>query len=369
MADQPVEVILISDNADEPRRLADLLNSAEPGHFHCTPIAPLESLAETALDAHGVALASFSPLPSLEQTQSLRRVAVALPLVVLAEADDPGVSPLLRQLNLPAVLPRQDGRWLPHALRWAMERRRLEERLDHAQGMQALGHLSRGLAHEFNNQLTGIIGYVDLLQQGPATADILEMCLPEITRASQRLAFLTQELRLFGRRQAQPRLFDLNEVVRDLAPTLTRRLKPAIELRLELAEDPCRLRCDPSSLETIVRQLVLNSQEAIDDQGHILLRTEIHQLEAEHMDPDFPGASGSYVVLQVSDSGHGMEQAVQQEIFTPYFTTKEPGSGVGLGLTLVQSIVRQLSGHLRVTSRPGAGTTVMLYLPAPTGLR
>ncbi|HEX6132631.1 MAG TPA: PAS domain S-box protein [Longimicrobiales bacterium] len=237
------------------------------------------------------------------------------------------------------------------------------ELLLRAQKMDAIGRLAGGVAHDFNNLLTAIQGHADLLlndvpQDGPLRGD-----LQEISDAAARATSLTRQLLAFSRRQVmQPRVIDVNEVVGDMERMLRRVIGEDIELSTELRPDAGRVRADPTQLEQVLLNLIVNARDAMARGGRIVISSGRRTFRRSDSLPA-ELAAGEYVVLVVSDDGSGMEPEVATHAFEPFFTTKPPGQGTGLGLSTVYGIVNQSGGHVWLNSTPGAGTEVTIVLP------
>jgi len=251
------------------------------------------------------------------------------------------------------------------------ERRDLEERLKGAQRMEAIGRLAGGVAHDFNNILTGIQGLTHLtLDELPCdTPDEVRGYLMELDRASSRAADLTRQLLAFSRQQVlQPRVVDLSGTVRALGALLDRLLGTAVELRTELADDGTLVRVDPGQLEQVLLNLAVNARDDMVDGGELIVRTgSLHISPEAAAAYDYPVEPGRYALLTVVDTGHGMDEEVQRHIFEPFFTAKPQGKGTGLGLSTVYGIVKQSGGYIWVDSAPGRGTTVRVVLPRVEG--
>jgi PAS domain S-box-containing protein len=250
------------------------------------------------------------------------------------------------------------------------ERRLLEERLLQSEKIESVGRLAGGIAHDFNNLLTAILGYTELLlgQKPPGHPDRPD--LEEIQKAGRRAAALTQQLLAFSRKQVLvPKEVDLNETVSSLAGMLTRLIREDILLTCELSAEPAILRIDPTQLEQVILNLVLNARDALPDGGTIHLEvSRVEPSEPEVPSADRPAGVTDYVRLLVRDDGVGMTPEVRAHIFEPFFTTKETGKGTGLGLASVYGIVRQSNGFISVDSEEGHGTTFMMHFPAAPGL-
>jgi nitrogen-specific signal transduction histidine kinase len=244
------------------------------------------------------------------------------------------------------------------------ERRQLEEQLLQAQKMEAVGRLAGGIAHDFNNILTAIKSYSELLIEDMATDNGRVEDVQEIREAADRAANLTRQLLAFSRQQMlRPRVLDLNSTVRDLKSMLDRLIGANIELKTRLSPDIGMITADPGQIEQVLVNLVVNASDAMTDGGRIDMETANVELDEEYARTHVATPAGPYVMLCVSDTGHGMTREIQSRVFEPFFTTKEKGKGTGLGLSTVYGIVKQSGGSIWVYSEPGRGTTFKIYLP------
>ena len=244
------------------------------------------------------------------------------------------------------------------------------EQLRQAQKMEAVGRLAGGVAHDFNNLLTAILGYAELIalrrDLDPATHQNVEM----IQKAGRQAAAVTHQLLAFSRKQVlQPRVIDLNALVSDFEKILKRVIGEHIELDVQARADGGRVRADPNQLEQVILNLGVNARDAMMPRGgRLTIRTTNLTLDggaARRLSPEMAG--GPYVLLEVGDTGLGMDEEVKSKIFEPFFTTKGPGKGTGLGLATVYGIVKQSGGTVAVDSTPGAGSTFRIYLPMADG--
>ncbi len=244
------------------------------------------------------------------------------------------------------------------------EEERLKAQLMQAQKMESAGRLAGGIAHDFNNLLTVINGYSDLILAGLQTGDPLRDSVGDIRNAGGRAAELTRQLLTFSRKQViEPRPVNLNALILESRGMLRRILGEDIEMVTDLDPDPGQVMADPGHLHQVLMNLVVNARDAMPAGGRLTLRSSrIHIDETET--PSFPGAvPGPYLVMEVSDTGVGMSEEIQQKLFEPFFTTKAVGTGTGLGLSTVYGIVRQAGGWIRVDSRPEMGATFRIGLP------
>ncbi|MDE2141285.1 MAG: response regulator [Elusimicrobia bacterium] len=244
------------------------------------------------------------------------------------------------------------------------EAAKLQEQLLLSQKMESVGRLAGGISHDFNNILTAIGGFSGFLLQSIPVGDPRRDDVQEIVAAAERAAALTRRLLAFSRRQIlEPRLIDLNAVVASLQPMLKRLIGEHIELRSTLARGIGRVKADPGQIEQVIMNLVVNARDALPKGGNIAIETVDASLGEDYARLHLEVRPGPYVMLSVSDTGHGMSAAVQSRLFEPFFTTKEPGKGTGLGLATVYGIVKQSGGNIYVYSEPGQGCTFKIYLP------
>jgi PAS domain S-box-containing protein len=245
------------------------------------------------------------------------------------------------------------------------ERKQLEEQFRQAQKMEAVGRLSGGVAHDFNNLLGVIIGYGEIMQEKPAADESMRVCVDEILKAGHRAAALTRQLLAFSRQQVlDPKVLDLNAVVRDMEKMLKRLIGEDVALKTELDPELARIKADQGQIEQAVMNLAVNARDAMPEGGKLILASSNFYMDETFVRRyPYPVQVGNYVLFTVSDTGIGMDAATQARIFEPFFTTKEKGKGTGLGLSMVYGIVKQSGGYIDVSSEPGRGTTFKIYLP------
>jgi signal transduction histidine kinase/ActR/RegA family two-component response regulator len=246
----------------------------------------------------------------------------------------------------------------------ADQKQQLEDELRQSQKMDALGRLAGGVAHDFNNLLTVIKGNSDLvLDKVEPGSPILSNC-EQIGKVADRAAALTRQLLAFSRRQVlQPKVLDLNELIVEMGGLLKRLLREDIEYNVRLGESLGRVFADSGQIGQAIMNLTVNASDAMPEGGNLSIETQNRNVTDVFAAAHPPLEAGEYVVLSVSDTGHGMDVATKARIFEPFFTTKEPGKGTGLGLSTVYGIVKQSSGFILVSSTPGAGTRFEIFLP------
>jgi len=244
------------------------------------------------------------------------------------------------------------------------ETRRLESELRQSAKMEAVGRLAGGLAHDFNNMLTVIDGYSQLvLMKLPGDSPIRGL-IEEIHRAGERAAEVTRQLMVFSRKSmVEPKVVNLSEVVQEDAEMLARVIGEDITIATELEPRLEHVMADRSQLDQVLVNLALNARDAMPQGGRLTIQTANVDVEAAHGVPPREVPAGQYVLLAVTDTGVGMDAATKSRIFEPFFTTKGSGRGTGLGLAMLHNFVRQSGGHVTVYSEPGQGATFRIYLP------
>ncbi|MGO9409716.1 MAG: response regulator [Spirochaetia bacterium] len=284
-------------------------------------------------------------------TTTGRRIDIAIRMYIPPE-DDPYPYMLVSVLDITARVQAEAA--LRHS----------EEELAQARKMEAVGRLAGGVAHDFNNLITVIRGYAELVEEslpegGPARAD-----MREVKRAADRAADLTAQLLAFSRKQIlQPRVVSLNEIVRRMEKMLPRMIGEDVELAMHLQPDAGNVRADQGQLEQVIMNLAANARDAMPRGGTLSLQTANLRADDGLLAVHPEMAPGEYVVLTVTDTGTGMDSQIIARIFEPFFTTKELGKGTGLGLATVYGIIKQSGGYIYCSSELGKGTSFQVYLP------
>jgi signal transduction histidine kinase len=244
-----------------------------------------------------------------------------------------------------------------------------EQKFLQAQKMELVGRLASGVAHDFNNVLTAIMGLAQMTRETMPENDPRSADIDDILKFSERAAAITAQLLAFSRKQfSQPRPLDLAAQIKNAEKMLRRATGEAVEIEIKLAAGMWRVMADPCQMDQVLLNLAVNARDSMPQGGKLSLTAANTALEKALSSLEGGLPPGEYVTITIRDSGSGMDQATLARIFEPFFTTKEPGKGTGLGLSVVHGIVAQAGGSITVESRPGEGTAFCIYLPKYSGL-
>jgi signal transduction histidine kinase len=240
----------------------------------------------------------------------------------------------------------------------------VEEQLRQSQKMEAMGQLTCGIAHDFNNIIATILANSLLLLEETRESGAGRSHVDEIKAAAERATALTRQLLAFSRRQVnEPQLVDVNAVILSVENMLQRVLNDQVRLSTELQKDLGMVRADAGQIEQILMNLVVNARDAMPAGGIVDIATKLVDLDEQEAAQHFPLPPGRYVLLEVSDTGVGMDAETKRRAFQPFFTTKPKGKGTGLGLSTCYGIVKKCAGHIELESAPSRGTVFRIYLP------
>jgi PAS domain S-box-containing protein len=250
------------------------------------------------------------------------------------------------------------------------EKKKLEEQLHHAQKMEALGTLASGIAHDFNNIISAIIGFSSIAQMRLTHDDPLQGTMREILSAGERAAALTRGILDYSRRDlARKEPVDINEVILQSSKFLQRVIGEDVLLDVKTGEEGLIVLGDRGELEQVFMNLATNARDAMPEGGKLLVETGRFEMGTEFIAAHGFGKAGEYILITVTDTGLGIDEATRKRIFEPFFTTKGPGKGTGLGLSIIYGIIKQHQGFINVYSEPGRGTTFRIYLPVVSAAR
>ncbi|MBN2201060.1 response regulator [bacterium] len=375
-----LRILLVEDSEDDAFLLK---NALEKGGVRPT-IQRVETAGamQAALDSQewDVVISDYF-MPNFSGTDALavlKAKGLDLPFLIVSGAVEEetavlamraGAHDYIMKDNLARLIPviereRREAEMRRNQRRIEEEKRKIEAQLFQSRKMEAIGRLTGGVAHDFNNILTAIRGYTDLAIRRTEPGSSMHADLSEVQTAVDRAASLTRQLLLFSR--CQPMEFepvDVNKSIRNLLGMLRRILGEDVQVAYELSEDPLITIADPTSVEQMLMNLVVNSRDAMPEGGTIRIRTEPVGLKAADVRKMPDGRPGRFIRMSVSDTGSGMDAAVIEHIFEPFFTTKDMGKGSGLGLSVVYGIVQQHKGWITVDSRPGSGSEFHVFLP------
>ena len=375
--DSAVAILLVDDDEEDSLLTRDLLEQIEGTRYRAEWVEGYaDALAAVERASYDVCLVDYrlGPEDGIALVRELVARGFDTPIIVLTglgdravdiEATSAGAADYLVKGEVtPALLER--------TIRYSMRRhadmralRESEEGLRQGQRMEAVGRFAGGVAHDFNNMMSAVVGFSALVLDALEPENPLRRYVEEIQRAGERASEMTKQLLAFTRKQVLlPQVLDLNAVVRDVNGLLARLIGEDVELRSELAPSIHRVEADVGQLEQVIVNLAVNARDAMPHGGTLTIATANRELsEHDVMARQRDLEPGSYVALSVADTGEGMDDATLRQIFEPFFTTKEEGKGTGLGLATAFGIVKQSGGDIGVESEPGRGTTFTIYLP------
>jgi len=369
MVGSPVRVLLVEDDEDDCVLVRRMLEQSEGATYALEWAANYDAgLTAIRRQKHDVGLLDYrlGGRTGLDLLNEAVAAGCKSPLILLTGRGDREVDLAAMRAGAADFLPkdRLSADLLERSIRYSIERRRSDEQLRQAQKMEAIGRLAGGVAHDFNNLMTVVIGFSEALQACLPPGDPAREQIDKIHKAGARCASLTQQLLAFGRKQLfSLRHLDLNSVVNGVVSLVRPLLGTNIELTVTLGPNLGRVRADPVQLEQVVMNLCVNARDAMPRGGRLALTTSNVELTEDDVRRRSELRPGRYVVLTASDTGCGMDPDTLTHIFEPFFTTKGPGQGTGLGLATVYGIVKQSDGYIFAESQLNSGTTFRVYLP------
>ena len=371
MPTKPIRILLVEDNPGDARLIMETLSDAAADQFElaCTDRLKL-ALEHVAQHECDVVLLDLT-LPDSSGLNTFERMhaqAPALPTIVLTglDVETLGIEALQKGAQDYLVKGQVDTPLLVRSVRYAIERKLLEDQLLLSNRLESVGELAGGVAHEFNNLLTGIMGYAQLGIAGLAPDDPVCADLEGVLRSAERASKLASQLLAFSRQQSsEPEVFDLNQLILNSGKLLPSVFDKDVEFVILLSPDLDLVSADPNQIDQVLMNLMVNARDAMPAGGKLVIETtniDVDQVQADRWNCP----PGKYVSLNIQDNGIGMNEEVKRKVFDPFFTTKETGKGTGLGLSICYGIIKQNGGHIELTSEIGNGATFKIFLPCST---
>jgi signal transduction histidine kinase len=385
MRDHPedqINVLLVDDDDEDYLLTTDLLSRLDGVRYECHRASNSQAALSAAKEQdYDVCFVDYrlGPDNGIELVRELIANGQDMPIIVLTGQGDHDVDVEATQAGAADYLVKGEisAGLLERTIRYAIRRhadiralRESEEELRQAQRMEAIGQLAGGVAHDFNNIMTAVIGFSDLaLRRLDEGRELPRHYLEEIRRAGERAAATAHQLLAFSRKQVlQTRVLNINAIVGGIEQMLQQLLADNVKLVtvLDPALEP--VEADPGQIELVIMNLAINASDAMPSGGKLMIETSNVELDESHTSRYIDVAPGPYVLLAVTDSGIGMDTETAHRVFEPFFTTKDVGKGTGLGLSTVFGIVKQSGGDIGVYSEPDHGTTFKIYLPCVQAL-
>lgn len=371
MPDRPIKILLVEDNPGDARLIEETLSEAAADQFEFACAERLDlALEQVAQHEFDVILLDLT-LPDSSGLQTFEKMhtqAPGIPTIVVTGMDVEilGTEAVQKGAQDYLIKGQVDTPLLVRSVRYAIERKLLENQLLQSNRLESVGELAGGVAHEFNNLLTTIMGYTQLGIAGLSPEDPVCSDLEVVLRSAERASRLATQLLTFSRQQvSEPKVFDLNQLILNTGKLLRSVIDKDVELVMLLSPDLDLVSADPNQIEQILMNLVVNARDAMPTGGKLVIQStnvNVDQAQADRWNCP----SGKYVSLTVNDNGIGMNEEVKRKVFDPFFTTKETGKGTGLGLSICYGIIKQNGGHIEVDSEVDNGTTFKIFLPCST---
>jgi len=371
MPTKPIKILLVEDNPGDARLIKETLSEAAAGQFEfaCTERLDL-ALEHVAQHEFDVVLLDLT-LPDSSGLQTFERMhaqAPTIPTIVLTglDVETLGIEAVQKGAQDYLIKGQVDTPLLARSVRYAIERKLLENQLVQSKRLESVGELAGGVAHEFNNLLTAIMGYTQLGITGLAPGDPVCSDLEAVLRSAERASKLASQLLAFSRQQiSEPEVFDLNQLILNSGKLLRSVFDKDVELVMLLSPDLDLVSADPNQIDQVLMNLAVNARDAMPMGGKLVIETTNLNVDQARADR-WNCRPGEYVSLTATDNGIGMSEEVKRKVFDPFFTTKETGKGTGLGLSICYGIIKQNGGHIEVESEIDIGTTFKIFLPSST---
>ena len=371
MLSKPIKILLVEDNPGDARLIKETLSEAAADQFELACAErldlALEHVAKHEVDVVllGLTLPDSSGLLTFER---MHAQALTIPTIVLTglDVETLGTEAVQKGAQDYLIKGQVDTPLLVRSVRYAIERKLLENQLLQSNRLESVGELAGGVAHEFNNLLTAIMGYTQLGIIGLAPGDPVCSDLEAVLRSAERASKLASQLLAFSRQQvSEPKAFDLNQLILNSGKLLQSVFDKDVEFVILLSPDLDLVSADPNQIDQVLMNLAVNARDAMPTGGKLAIETT--NLDVDQHQADWWNCPpGKYVSLTVNDNGIGMSEEVKRRVFDPFFTTKELGKGTGLGLAICYGILKQNGGHIEVDSEIGNGTTFKIFLPSST---
>ena len=360
---------MVEDNPADARLVAEMLKEARGVRFHVDKADRLSVAIEAISNKPFDIVLLDLTLPDSMGLDTFTRIhshSPHLPVIVFTGLHDEDMA--IRAVREGAqdylVKGEVDNALLARAIRYAVERRKLEDRLIQSGKMEAIGQMAAGVAHDFNNYLMLIKGYARLLQEEIKEGSPLSSHVEKILSSSEKAEDLTKGLLALGKKQMMsPKTVDINDIVKRFEKFLWMLVGKDIALSLKLSDKGLDVLADSAQIEQVLMNLAINAKDAMSDKGGLTITTDYVETSGALIDNYSLCRPGRYAVISVSDTGHGIDESVMNRIFEPFFTTKEQGRGTGLGLSSAYGIIKQHNGCIHCHSKTGEGTTFEIHLP------
>ncbi|GAB5560139.1 MAG: hypothetical protein SynsKO_17860 [Synoicihabitans sp.] len=368
--DSKYKPLIVEDVSGDAPSLQEALSRCTEGEFEIVTASNMtEAKQRSETGKFDVIIGDWalSDSPGVSILRSFEEFAPGIPVVAVLPSDAPDLVLEVLKEGAADYVSREDIQGtslLSRAIRYVVDRRRIEEQMRHAQRMESLGVLAGGIAHDFNNLLMVVRGNAELQGRLPAGSPKLARTSQQILSAADRAASLTRQLLSFSRRERlHLNKLNCNDMLEEFSRMIQRLLGQTVELTLKLTDEPLEVMGDPSLLQQVIMNFAVNSRDAMPDGGELVIQTEAFEISPERREGVPPAGPGSYMKMSLTDTGSGMPPDVVERIFEPFFTTKEVGRGTGLGLSTAFGIVQQHRGVIEVQSEIGVGTTFTVLIP------